>query len=229
MAIATIANQEAKVKILDPAVFKIRKETILQHARHLFANKGYAETSMDDIAHACHVQKASLYHYFTSKQELLQQMVDWEVGEWWATRLKDYESARDLRETLILVGTLFLQDMDDTRRQEFFKIIHFESHKNPAILKALKESPTHNRKGFYAVFARHLAGRLPQTQIAMFMTQFMGGLIHYAVLSKLRGENMCYEKFEDAAYVEQLADIFLKGIHAETPHDGRPPVVWRNH
>jgi AcrR family transcriptional regulator len=204
------------VKVLDPAAFQIRKETILQHARHLFANKGYAETSMDDLAQACHVQKASLYHYFKGKQELLQQMVDWEVEQWWSTRLKEYESGSNLRETLTIIGTTFLKDMDDVRHQEFFKVIHFESHKNPAILKALKESPTHNRKGFYAVFARHLEGKLPHQKVAMFMTQFMGSLIHYASLSRLRGENMCYEKFEDAHYVDQLVDIFVKGIHAGT-------------
>jgi AcrR family transcriptional regulator len=169
---------------------------------------------VDDIAQACSIQKASLYHYFKSKQEILQQMVDLELEQWWAARLKDYESSPNLRETLMLIGTTFLKDMDDIRRQEFFKIMHFESHKNPAILEALKESPTHNRKGFYAVFARHLEGKLPQVKISMFMTQFMGGLIHYAGLSRLRGENMCYEPFEDDAYVEQLAEIFVKGIHA---------------
>jgi AcrR family transcriptional regulator len=204
------------MKVLDPAAFQIRKETILQHARHLFANKGYAETSMDDIAHACNVQKASLYHYFASKQEILQQMVDLEVSEWWNTRLRDYESGSNLRDTLVMIGTMFLKDMNDIRRQEFFKIVHFESHKNPAIQKALKESPTHNRKGFYAVFARHLEGKLPTVKIAMFMTQFMGGLIHFTSLSRLQTENMCYEKFDDAAYVDQLADIFVKGIHAGT-------------
>jgi AcrR family transcriptional regulator len=202
------------VKVLDPAAFQIRKETILHHARHLFASKGYAETSMDDIAHAGNIQKASLYHYFESKQEILQQMVDLEVSEWWSKRLQDYESSPNLKETLTLIGTMFLKDMDDIRRQEFFKIVHFEAHKNPAIQKALKESPTHNRKGFYSVFARHLEGKLPKIKIAMFMTQFMGGLIHYASLSRLRGENMCYEPFEDAAYVAQLTNIFVKGIHA---------------
>jgi len=202
------------VKVLDPAAFQIRKETILQHARHLFAHKGYAETSMDDIAQACHIQKASLYHYFESKHKILQEMVDLEVSEWWGVRLKEYEAGTTLRETLLLIATLFLKDMADIRRQEFFKIIHFESHKDPSILKALKESPTHNRKGLYVVFARHLEGKLPQLKIAMFMTQFMGGLIHYAALSRLRSENMCYEKFDDTAYVDQLVDIFVKGIHA---------------
>jgi AcrR family transcriptional regulator len=69
------------MKVLDPAAFQIRKETILQHARHLFANKGYAETSMDGIAQACHIQKASLYHYFESKHKILQEMVDLEIAE----------------------------------------------------------------------------------------------------------------------------------------------------
>src|SRR5258706_2461723 len=179
------------MKTLDPVVHQIKKEAILESARHLFATKGYAETSMDDIANANHLQKASLYHYVSSKQELLQQMVDLEIEQWWSIRLKEYAASADLHETLTLIGTNFLHDMDDVRRREFFKIIHFESHKNPVISKALKQSPTHNKEGFYAVFARHLQGKLPDAQIAMFMTQFMGGLIHYAVLSRLRGENMC--------------------------------------
>ena len=94
------------MKVLDPAAFQIRKETILQHARHLFANKGYAETSMDDMAHACNVQKASLYHYFESKQQILQKMVDLEVEQWWGSRLKDYESSpHPAQETLMRIGT----------------------------------------------------------------------------------------------------------------------------
>jgi hypothetical protein len=44
------------------------------------------------------------------------------------------------------------------------------------------------------------------------MTQFMGGLIHYAAMSKLRGENFCLETFEDASYVKQLVDIFSRGL-----------------
>ena len=73
-------------KTLDPILHQIKKEAILQRARHLFATKGYAETSMDDIAQADHMQKASLYHYFASKQQILQQMIDWEVERWWTSR-----------------------------------------------------------------------------------------------------------------------------------------------
>ncbi len=200
------------MKVLDPVSYQIRKEAILHHARHLFATKGLSETSMDDIAQSCHMQKASLYHYFESKQQIQQELVDLECARW-AARFKDYETGKDLRETLTLIGKIFLKDMEnDAGRREFFKIIFFESHKNPSVLKAMKESPTYNRQGFYAVFARHLEGRMPRRQIAMFITQFMGGLVHYLNMAKLRGENMCLELFTDEEYVDQLVKIFVKGI-----------------
>jgi len=199
------------MKILDPVTFNIRKETILQHARHLFATKGFSETTMDDIAQTCGLQKASLYHYFESKQKLLQELVDTHCARW-SIRIKEYEAGKTLEDTLQTIATTFLKDMDEAEPREFFTLIHFESHKNPSILKALKESPTHNRNGFYAVFARYLDGRLPRNKIAIFITQFMGALIHYATNAKLRGENICPEKFEEAEFVQQLVQTFAKGI-----------------
>lgn len=199
------------MKILDPVSHKIRKETILQHARHLFATKGFAETSMEDIARTCHMQKASLYHYFTSKQQLLQELVDME-GTRRTQRIQELSTGKDLRETLRLIAGAFLNDLNDPSRREFLQITYFESHKNPCILKALKESPSYNRKGFHAIFAKHLEGKLPHPEIAMVVTQFMGALIHYATLVKLRGENMCFEPFDETLFVTRLVNTFVKGI-----------------
>ena len=44
---------------------------LLTHARRLIANQGFKETSMAQIAKACKVTKATLYHYFTSKEDIL--------------------------------------------------------------------------------------------------------------------------------------------------------------
>src|SRR5690242_1019324 len=119
------------MKTLDPVLYQIRKEAILHQARHMFATKGFAETSMDDIAHANHMQKASLYHYFKSKQQILQEMIDLE-GERWTAQLKDSFEGKNFRESLLHVGLTFMKNLDDPARREFFQIIHFESHKNPA-------------------------------------------------------------------------------------------------
>lgn len=47
------------------------REGILEAAAQIFSQKGFHATSMNDIADAVHLQKASLYYHFKSKQEIL--------------------------------------------------------------------------------------------------------------------------------------------------------------
>jgi AcrR family transcriptional regulator len=209
------------VKVLNPAMHQHKKASILEHARHLFATQGYAETSMDSIAQSGHMQKASLYHYFASKQQILQEMINWELERWWSARLVDYARGQTLTETLTLIATSFLQDMDNPIRQEFFQISYFESDKNPVIYKAIKESPMYNRSGLYTIFARHLEP-CPAPKVGMFMTQFMGALIHYAVLTKLRKRDLGWGLPDDGAYVRQLVEFFAGGLAGT--HPLQPPL-----
>lgn len=53
-----------------------RNQEIFDTAAHLFANRGYARTSIRDLAEALGMQKSSLYHYFDSKEDLLHRMLD---------------------------------------------------------------------------------------------------------------------------------------------------------
>jgi TetR/AcrR family transcriptional regulator len=48
-----------------------QRDTILAHAAALFAHRGYAGTSMQQVAAACGLSKPALYHYFTDKNALL--------------------------------------------------------------------------------------------------------------------------------------------------------------
>lgn len=48
-----------------------QRESILAHAAELFAHRGYAGTTMNDIADACGLSKATLYHYYRDKHALL--------------------------------------------------------------------------------------------------------------------------------------------------------------
>jgi len=49
----------------------VTREDILAVAAQIFRRKGFHATSMQDIARAVHLQKASLYHHVSSKQEIL--------------------------------------------------------------------------------------------------------------------------------------------------------------
>lgn len=48
-----------------------QRETILARAAELFAQRGYAGTSMNEVAEACGLSKPALYHYFKDKYALL--------------------------------------------------------------------------------------------------------------------------------------------------------------
>ncbi len=54
----------------DPAQGSSRRADILSHATEAFVSRGYAGTSMADLARAIGIQKASLYHHFPSKETL---------------------------------------------------------------------------------------------------------------------------------------------------------------
>jgi AcrR family transcriptional regulator len=52
------------------------REDILEAAAQVFRQKGFHGASMKDIADAVNLQKASLYHHVTSKQEILLLILD---------------------------------------------------------------------------------------------------------------------------------------------------------
>ena len=49
---------------------EFRHAEILQAARRVFAEKGFADTSVDEIAQAAGVAKGTLYLYYTSKRDI---------------------------------------------------------------------------------------------------------------------------------------------------------------
>jgi AcrR family transcriptional regulator len=49
---------------------KLSKQLIITHAKELFSQKGYAATSMDELAKRCGLNKAMVFYYFKSKKGL---------------------------------------------------------------------------------------------------------------------------------------------------------------
>lgn len=53
------------------------RDEILEAAAGIIGAKGFDATSMQEIANAVNLQKASLYHHFSSKQEILLSLLDY--------------------------------------------------------------------------------------------------------------------------------------------------------
>src|SRR5918996_3291761 len=52
------------------------RRDLLQHARKLFAQKGYADSSTDEVVRRAKVTKGALYHHFSNKLELYRAVVE---------------------------------------------------------------------------------------------------------------------------------------------------------
>ena len=48
-----------------------RREVILDCAARLFAERGYEGTTLGDLAAAASIAKATLFHYFSTKEKIL--------------------------------------------------------------------------------------------------------------------------------------------------------------
>ncbi|NLY91049.1 MAG: TetR/AcrR family transcriptional regulator [Firmicutes bacterium] len=57
------------------------RQNIIDAAREIFARYGFRKATMDEIARAARKGKSSLYHYFKSKEEVFQEVVEQEATE----------------------------------------------------------------------------------------------------------------------------------------------------
>ena len=65
------SSRSAATAASPPARGSRRKEEIVKAAAELFEQRGYHQTVIDDIADAVGIQKSTVYHYFTSKNQIL--------------------------------------------------------------------------------------------------------------------------------------------------------------
>ena len=62
------------------ASYDDQRDMILARAAELFARHGYPSTSMNQVAQACNLSKATLYHYYRDKYSLLVSITDGHVS-----------------------------------------------------------------------------------------------------------------------------------------------------
>ena len=58
------------------------KKKIIDAAEKLFARKGYANTSVQDVLDEFKISKGGFYHYFDTKMELLAEVCRRRAEEW---------------------------------------------------------------------------------------------------------------------------------------------------
>jgi len=63
-------------RTINPALHTVRRDAFLDVAQRLVETKGYEAMSIQDVLEALEVSKGAFYHYFDSKQALLEAVVE---------------------------------------------------------------------------------------------------------------------------------------------------------
>jgi AcrR family transcriptional regulator len=87
---------------------KKRQEIVCVAAR-LFEDIGYERTSMALISQEVGGSKATLYGYFSSKEELLRAVLAYDVGQSLDQIMQVFHSQKELRAGLICLGVAYLE------------------------------------------------------------------------------------------------------------------------
>jgi AcrR family transcriptional regulator len=94
----------------------LQQADIIQAAAQIFRQKGYHGTSMQDIADAVQLQKASLYHHISGKQEILVSILDHAldlmIDDLQAVITSDAPPAEQLRQAMFTYVSRLADDAD---------------------------------------------------------------------------------------------------------------------
>lgn len=188
--------------------YDVVKQLILDNAARLFAGKGFASTSIIEIAEAAGLSKAGVYHYFDSKSEILRAMLT-----------EHLEAVNDIVDTAL--------NTSEPPREKFicFTRLLIESYSRPAsrnqhrvLMSDIEALPVKDRefvitteRRFIRAIERLLHSIQPQLDthqsFAKPLTMLYFGMINWT-------DNWYSEKgrLAPADLATLAAEVFLKGL-----------------
>jgi AcrR family transcriptional regulator len=113
----------------------LKRDAILEVARGVFTEEGYADASMSVIAARVGGSKGTLYNYFKSKEELFSAYVREECGRF-ADEMFALDEHQDVVSRLTAVGERFLGHLLSEPMVRTYQLVVAEVHRTPELARA---------------------------------------------------------------------------------------------
>jgi len=200
------------VKILNEKKHEEQRLRLLAQARRLFASRGFKETSMAEVAKACKVTKAGLYHYFKSKDEILTAILA-ERREEMVDLRKRLAGTGSLEECLAEFARIHLGQMADPAHLDLVKIILSEAPKSRIMKHIYTDFCSKNITECARDVVKRFAPALPELKARLAFYQFLGALLHYSFMTRMVGAGP--ELFgEEGIFLRRLVRVHADAIRA---------------
>ncbi len=190
---------------------------VLQAARTVFAQAGFAAATIEQIAQAAGVGPATIYRHFGSKEALVQSFIQSSAPR---RRLRELAATRngDLEEDLSALASVALQFMDDNRDLFLLALQDGETaHLLRERLRSVEGRSAHALAGY---FKRQMAaGRLRACDPFDLALSFLGTLFGHALLGV---QFYDHPLGESGPLARRLTRLFLHG--AAMPQEAASPL-----
>ena len=194
-----------------------RRRTILEVARAIFLSRGYAATSMSEIAASLGGSKGTLYNYFRSKEELFSALM-FDTCHRRAAAIFDplppIGAGKPLRESLIDLGVSLMQFLLLDEIITVHRLVVAESGRFPELGRMFYEAgPQRGEARFTEYFEEAMAaGHMPQDDPRMVGQRLKDLVMSDLYLRRLWGVVDDVSPKALHAHVAQSVDIFLRAF-----------------
>jgi len=194
----------------DRELTEMKQRQIVEGASKVLFDKGFGKTSIRDIASACGMSMGQLYHYISSKDDILY-LMHRRSQELWYQHLAEagFDDIKDPVAKLEHGLRITMRHLSENR--ELYRFIFMESRylDREHLVKVL-EMDDQNVVGFY----RHLLSLLPGEHLPKREAEVAANLVSYVCMFlPLRGWNLDLKSpgnFDST--VEFLMDFIFRGL-----------------
>lgn len=189
------------------ATYDDQRELILAQAAQLFARRGYPATSMNQVAEACNLSKATLYHYYKDKSSLLISIAETHVSKLAALVAEEEANPHTDEERLRRFIYRIVEEYagaQDAHRVLTDDVRFLEEEDRERVLD--------QERAVVAGFARAVSALrpgAPSDELAKPLTMLLFGMINWMFTWMKPGGRL-----DHAAIAPIVADLFLGGVGA---------------
>jgi AcrR family transcriptional regulator len=187
------------------ATYDDQRELILAQAAQLFARRGYPATSMNQVAEACNLSKATLYHYYRDKSSLLISIAETHVSRLAALVAEEEASTHTDEERLRRFIYRIVEEYAGA--QDAHRVLTDDVR---FLEEADRERVLDQERQVVAGFARAVSALrpgAPSDDLAKPLTMLLFGMINW-MFTWMKPEG----PLDYAAMGPIVADLFLGGI-----------------
>ena len=197
------------IESIDP-----KRAAIVQAATRLFLNNNYRSVSMDKIAQAAPVSKATLYNHFDSKNALLAAVVSELCGALLQTLTQTLSTKDNVAQNLKEIAEVFVELLYSTDGLAMYRLVIAESHEFPELGQMVYDNGAKIAIAQLESYLQQLhdAGILSISNVHFAADAFFSllkGELHFRCLLNVQPPP---NKQEKTQLIESATTLFLRGI-----------------